>query len=717
MSSSSFNRDEKLVNDNLETPIHVAIKPHVQKEVSLKVLNELLQLNLVNPLIEDKSGKKAIDLLKTSDPRAKMLKKYMSKWGIQNNTELKKKTEVMNVKTKEEPDITVSTYYMTEGVNQRIPETGKNIDYHQEQELVIGKVKSHIERIMNETHSYFVDETTGIMKRSMSNSLNPTERARVLKEGNNNSLCNNLQTSETSDNPNLIVSSLTKSITPCQLEFKLSSGVSSLDNDQELSDLMEWYSNENGLRKLDELPWEVEVSSTVINYFKNTKKFTLTDRLNAMRVIYSLAEGLRNYDIAKQVSSDPIARLYEGRISASGRILWEKAISYSYSARTTDQSDCDTYTFTQVIRVWEIILDHDNLNSKIKHCIKKIKELLKDSRNAMVQWKLQPIGVANKDNTHIRGQQKNEYPCLYHLSPNQGSCGASEHQCCPVVSSSLEYHIKTFHSFDAMTALSILGSLNERRDYPIKVSSEERAIIKKDSSEPLLVLGRSGTGKTTCCLYRLWNEFINYWDPSSKTYGCKIQRKVHYVAGNITVQHQTKMSEGNTTKTEPIIEDFIANESGDVEEDLHQLFVTKNYLLCNQMKKSFYSMVAAFDFLNSHLNYEDTVPNSLEKFDDLHFPIFLTAKQFYILLDNSLEGNKFFDRDHDGNLQNKVIGMDYDHEHHDYIWEESDSEDDDIDDEVLYSTSNHLLQLQYSGKVWTEDTGLYFKERIWPKIT
>ena len=25
------------------------------------------------------------------------------------------------------------------------------------------------------------------------------------------------------------------------------------------------------------------------------------------------------------------------------------------------------------------------------------------------------------------------------------------------------------------------------------------------------VVGRSGTGKTTCCLYRLWDTFQNYW--------------------------------------------------------------------------------------------------------------------------------------------------------------------------------------------------------------
>jgi hypothetical protein len=31
------------------------------------------------------------------------------------------------------------------------------------------------------------------------------------------------------------------------------------------------------------------------------------------------------------------------------------------------------------------------------------------------------------------------------------------------------------------------------------------------SGAPIILIGRSGTGKTTCCLYRLWYTFQNHW--------------------------------------------------------------------------------------------------------------------------------------------------------------------------------------------------------------
>jgi hypothetical protein len=35
--------------------------------------------------------------------------------------------------------------------------------------------------------------------------------------------------------------------------------------------------------------------------------------------------------------------------------------------------------------------------------------------------------------------------------------------------------------------------------------------IKLHDGAPMLLLGRSGTGKTTCMVFRLWTEFSSYW--------------------------------------------------------------------------------------------------------------------------------------------------------------------------------------------------------------
>ena len=156
------------------------------------------------------------------------------------------------------------------------------------------------------------------------------------------------------------------------------------------------------------------------------------------------------------------------------------------------------------------------------------------------------------------------------------------------------------------------------------------------------------------------------------------------------------------------------NDENIIEEHLHQLFVTKNPLLCNIMKKSFYKMAAAYEFSEGHLDYESySIPTSLDKFDDLAFPAFLTARQFYMLLDRSLEdGKSFFKRPSD---QVKVITLDYGNEDQDGFWdlEESDSEDDYVKPNPAVQQAANEMQ----SEIWTEVTALYFKEIIWPKIS
>ena len=58
----------------------------------------------------------------------------------------------------------------------------------------------------------------------------------------------------------------------------------------------------------------------------------------------------------------------------------------------------------------------------------------------------------------------------------------------------------------------MLEGENARRDFPFKEWPKEHDIISmKQGACSILLLGRSGTGKTTCCLYRLWNHFQSYW--------------------------------------------------------------------------------------------------------------------------------------------------------------------------------------------------------------
>ena len=512
--------------------------------------------------------------------------------------------------------------------------------------------------------------------------------------------------------------------------------------------------------EFDNLPWEVEVTKNVIKFMKKTKIYSQTDRKAAVRTIQKLAEGRRTEKLAKQVGDDK--RLYEARMTKGGRILWEKAVQFS--SKLTGDPSCPVYT--EVIRVWEILPQHDDLDKKIAECTRHIKVSHERGNEATVRLGLQPQSC-DMSAVALRGQEANEIPRRFILS--QSKQVVSEHQFVPAASTKEnEYNITTFYSFDTMAVKSLLINENTRRDYPFKEWQKEHEIIKLPlGEEAILLLGRSGTGKTTCCLYRLWNEFRNFWDPECSTYRLQLPRK-RLISSDVFLQPQAKKSEDDPYGSEDLSQDdddadpfydcpsegraelgacgsvshqacaygasFSYNQPGldesmdsdvpaseTVDEDLHQVFVTKNYVLCDQMKKRFYNMAAAYDFLDEHLPFEAIeIPNNLSDFNNMAFPIFITARKFYELLDNSLGGDKtFFSRDTEGNIQVKVSSLDYDHEDNDTLLdlEQSEDESDEMPMTVTAETGHQVMTAKQHSSKWIEVTALYFKDYIWPCIS
>ena len=80
-------------------------------------------------------------------------------------------------------------------------------------------------------------------------------------------------------------------------------------------------------------------------------------------------------------------------------------------------------------------------------------------------------------------------------------------------------------------SLYSLQNLEMKIDFPFRVTDREHAVINLQSRAPILLLGRSGTGKTTCCLYRLWSRFLTYWTKARDMDYCPwLPRAVQYTA-------------------------------------------------------------------------------------------------------------------------------------------------------------------------------------------
>lgn len=85
----------------------------------------------------------------------------------------------------------------------------------------------------------------------------------------------------------------------------------------------------------------------------------------------------------------------------------------------------------------------------------------------------------------------------------------------PASANEQEYHILKLYPFSTALAKTVLESdASSKIGFPFKMTELEHAIVnlRPDPPTPIILLGRSGTGKTTCCLYRLWDQFKRYWE-------------------------------------------------------------------------------------------------------------------------------------------------------------------------------------------------------------
>ena len=664
--SPSFDKSSKLTNDKGETPLHLAVKPHLKKDVSATVLSCLVQLDIIDPSTIAKNGKTARDYIPPKDNRFKVLE-----YALRKLKKLENKPKVTS-KCYEDLSLTQKLIIHLNRIHKM------DVNYFQES-------RSEVDLLRTPVHS--LTKTINLRKK---NQLSPISPA-VSHDGSTSS-------------------SMKSPIYKALLDIGEPVPVTSKPGEFGLEGL-----------NFDTLPWEVEVTRNVIKFFKNTSKFSPTDQISAARVIYSIAEGKRNTHLSKAVDSSQKVSLYEARINNASRILWEKAINFS------EKLSISVPMYTQVIRVWEVIIDHDNLNRRIKCCAEQIRQCYDREYLSSVRLGLKLISqLSFKGNESVRGQEQLDVPFLY---TKDQDLMKPEHHFVPAASTNeSEYSITTFYSFDTVSVKSMITGSNEKRDYPFKEWQRENEIIKISSKEAILLLGRSGTGKTTCCLYRLWNEFKNYWNPKSLNFGVKIPRRILTSLpslGDTKAFFDSRQSlddnafmDSNTSQSSYQHKPYSNSPSQHgtvVEEDLHQVFVTKNYVLCDQMKKRFFCMMAGCDFLEPHLDFEEEMlPNSLLKCENLSFPLFLTARQFYILLDNSMEDSeKFFRRDINGDLLVKISSLDYEHEDVDLLL---DLEQSDLESETSAPLDFQAAPRQHSVK-WTEVTSLYFKEVIWPKIS
>ncbi|KAM4028227.1 TPR and ankyrin repeat-containing protein 1 [Anomaloglossus baeobatrachus] len=475
------------------------------------------------------------------------------------------------------------------------------------------------------------------------------------------------------------------------------------------------------------MTWEVECSpealkklesKTVPHYMKN--KIIVS--------IQKLGNGEWTRSLQKQLKLKSNIKLYEVKLDKGARMLWELAIDFSPRCSEEPEkilaAELSTVkigrVYTEIIRIWDIVLDH----GKLRHAIESICSAYNRGLTCILRKKLKGITkIAISSNVQKRipkyFMEDTEIECdMEHVSNYSPPASAAE----------TEYNIMKFHSFSTDMALNVLSNMNSRVEYPFRVGELEYAVIDLNPKpmETIILIGRSGTGKTTCCLYRLWKKFHSYWTEAVSVGPWIVkqpwQRRkfCENVDDGETDEEENSETELSYTTDEeqslPEDEDMDAeNEALDEIknpqelEHYHPVFITKNQVLCQEVQRNFLELSKSTKATSNYKPIEVNV-HKLQDIQDENYPLFITSKHLLLLLDASMP-DPFFPRNDDGSLKRSIAGWSLDTiDVLDLLNEDYEMEPDPDHEEE----ENYCEQMESDPRIFV--TFEVFANDLWPKM-
>ena len=373
--------------------------------------------------------------------------------------------------------------------------------------------------------------------------------------------------------------------------------------------------------EIGEAKWEVELLEHVKKELRKMDSKPAL-RKSVFRTIAKLANGDWRYKL--RIKFNKTESVYKAEITASDYMLY--TFLDRFSERKTIEArkhiKKQVYVYTKTIIILDI-LNGERESESITHHAKRVIKIISDERFKQ--------NLANPDEASqcspqisIRCEQKLTDEDQKKLKSFLTNVSINENR------NESDIGTKSY-SLSTQLVLGLITGQREQRDYPIKVADDEFDIINKNEIAPIVVLGRSGTGKTTVCLCRLWKKFTAYWDCIEKADYPSIPKLEHKKAS--TEQRVGASAQDFDSLTEL--------------EHIHQIFVTKSGKLCNQMKKQFRGFIADYEPAEKQREQFDQIdslpePKTFSEVNEMCYPLFLTARQFFSMLDKSLDDGKEF---------------------------------------------------------------------------
>ena len=176
-------------------------------------------------------------------------------------------------------------------------------------------------------------------------------------------------------------------------------------------------------------------------------------------------------------------------------------------------------------------------------------------------------------------------------------------------------------------------------------------------------------------------------------------------------------------------EDDFDDSGSDISDDkdryrhLRQLFITKNKVLCHEVKRNFKDLCNGLPVAKKHVSYEleENISN-LNDIHDLAYPLFLGSRDLLIVLDASLPGKTFFPRDGTGKILTPIAGWGEKESHLAFLPVlDSEGEDDEIAEDQEEDLENaaetqDIRKRKTVSSVKREVTYTVFAHELWPAI-
>eukprot|EP00960_Hanusia_phi_P026856 746504-Hanusia_phi.AAC.12 len=335
-----------------------------------------------------------------------------------------------------------------------------------------------------------------------------------------------------------------------------------------------------------------------------------------------LAAGEQGRSIMKQLKGSPKGmQIMESpckTFNDGPRFLWQYAVDYSPKIKN----------FVETIRLWRICLQHDDVSKGMEHIINSYKR----GRTSTVRKHLRPahtqscmVGKRRLPRQYVPCDSGVQVEELLREDLEKFETLEEEGEASrvgqvvytpPAVSLPGSYNIVKFYELSEDVRRSILASLDltgkeeaarnrslsDEPELPFILDEHEDELISAVSrAESVLLVGRSGTGKTSIAIGRMWSM----------------------------QEHWRMTFEGSSLK-------------------YHQVFLTASKVLRDQVRRSYEALSSASR--PNPLLPPPPAGSSLKNVSEGQWPLFLTQAEWLRMVDATLD-TPFFPRAADGSMQ------------------------------------------------------------------